>query len=340
MEDGQKGYTMITLKAALIAASAVGTVAVGGGATWAMTGASDPATPQPVGAKAPAAERQVNDKAPNTPPTCLPAKPGAKLPGGQLPGGQLPGGQLPGGKLPDTGAKKELEKQLKQNPASKALPKPELPKTDVPNGQLPKTDVPGNLPKPGVPGAEVPDAKTLPKTLPKDLPTCAPSTDDLGKNLPAPAPGARVPGKPGLPAVPKLDCNKLPPAVKVGGPVEKAVMLTKGLRYANSVPGSADLRKHNICAVTQKWTGVAGQWITVETLKTPTGMTQNQLRQAMNLPQGGTPITVAGTAAWMAPGGSGVLLFDPAGYSMFVNGSPVLAGGGLKDVTTALRQAQ
>ncbi|WUI00278.1 hypothetical protein OHR68_00165 [Spirillospora sp. NBC_00431] len=331
---------MITLKAALIAASAVGTIAVGGGATWAMTGASDPATPQPVGAKAPATERQVTDKAPKTPPTCLPAKPGAKLPGAKL-----PGGQLPGGKLPDTGAKKELEKQLKQNPASKNLPKPELPKTDVPNGQvpngqLPKTDVPGNLPKADVPKTDIPGVKAPnAKTLPKDLPTCAPSTGDLGKNAPAPAPGARVPGKPGVPALPKLDCGKLPPAVKVGGPVEKTVMLTKGLRHVSTVPGSADLRKHNICAVTQKWTGAAGQWITVETLKTPTGMTQNQLRQAMNLPQGGTPITVSGVAGWMAPGGSGVLLFDPSGYSMFVNGSPVLSGG-LKDVTTALRQAQ
>ncbi|MFI0484185.1 hypothetical protein [Actinomadura sp. 9N215] len=333
---------MITLKAALIAASAVGTIAVGGGATWAMTGASDPATPQPLGAKAPAAERQVTDKAPNTPPTCLPAQPG------------VPGAKLPGGKLPDAATKKEIEKQLKQNPVTKDLPQGQLPKTDVPTGQLPKPGVPGNVPNPGVPGnvpnpgvpgnlpkTDLPGGVKAPdaKTLPKNLPTCAPSTGDLGKTLPAPKPDARVPGKPGLPAVPKLDCSKLPPAVKVGGPVEKTVMLTKGLHHTSTVPGAADLRKHNICAVTQKWTGPAGQWITVETLKTPAGMTQNQLQQALNLPNGGTPITVSGAAGWMAPGGSGVLLFDPSGYSLFVNGSPVLAGG-LQDVTTALRQAQ
>ncbi|TDD39770.1 hypothetical protein E1287_02920 [Actinomadura sp. KC06] len=319
---------MITLKAALIAASAVGTVAVGGGATWAMTGASGPAAPQPPAAKAPAAERQVQDKLPATPPTCLPAKPG------------LPGAKLPDGKLPDAAAKKEIEKHLKQNPVGKDLPQGQLPKPDVPavpgapNPGVPSTLPKADVPKSDVPGVKAPDAKTLPK----NLPTCAPSTDDLGKNVPAP-PAGRVPGKPGLPSAPKLDCSKLPPAVKVGSPVEKAVMLTKGLRYASTVPGSAELRKHNICAVTQKWTGTAGQWITVETLKTPAGMTQNQLRQALNLPKGGTPITVYGAAGWMGPGGSGVLLFDPNGYSMFVNGSPVLAGG-LKDVTTALRQAQ
>ncbi|TDB84266.1 hypothetical protein E1264_25250 [Actinomadura sp. KC216] len=325
---------MITLKAALIAASAIGTVAVGGGATWAMTGASDPATTLPAGAKAPAAERQV--KAPAAPPTCLPAKPG------------LPGAKLPDGKLPDAAAKKEIEKHLKQNPAGKDLPQGQLPKPAVPGAPAvpavpgaPNPGVPGNLPKADLPKTDVPGVKAPDaKTLPKNLPSCAPSTDDLGKNLPAPAPeNGRVPGKPGLPSAPKLDCSTLQPAVKVGSPVEKAVMLTKGLRYASAVPGSAELRKHNVCAVTQKWTGTGGRWITVETLKTPAGMSQNQLRQALNLPQGGTPITVYGAAGWMGPGGSGVLLFDPNGYSMFVNGSPVLAGG-LKDVTTALRQAQ
>ncbi|RFS86128.1 hypothetical protein D0T12_05745 [Actinomadura spongiicola] len=334
---------MITLKAALIAASAVGTVAVGGGATWAMTGSSGTAAPQSH-AKAPAAERKVQDAVPNGAPTCLPAKPG------------LPRTNLPGG------AKKELDKHLKQNPVTKDLPNADLPKPDAPTGNLPPGDLPQtdlpqtDLPKagvpkagqptPGLPRTDVPDVKVPDgTTLPADLPTCAPSTGDLQKKAPAPKPSTDVPGvpgvpgKPGLPAVPKLDCDKLPPAVKAGGPVEKAVMLAKGLRLTSTVPGGADLRKQNICAVTQKWTGPAGRWITVETLKTPTGMTQNQLRRALKMPQGGTPVTVHGATAWMAPGGNGVLLFDPNGYSLLVNGSPVLAGD-LKDVTTAVRQAQ
>jgi hypothetical protein len=138
--------------------------------------------------------------------------------------------------------------------------------------------------------------------------------------------------------VPALDCRTLAPAVKIGGPVEKTVMLAKGLKYSAATPGTADLKKLNICAVTQKWTGKAGQWLTVETLKTPAGMTQNQLRQALKLPEGGTPLTVDGVAAYQGPHGGGVLVFDPSGYSLFVNGSPVLTGGP-KDIATALRQA-
>ncbi|WP_396448377.1 hypothetical protein [Actinomadura sp.] len=316
---------MITLKAALIAASAVGTVAVGGGATWAMTGTHHEAGLQSNGAKVPAAARQAPAPAPKTLPTCLPAK--GDLPGTGLPGTGLPEAKLPEAKLPETGAKKQVEGQLKQNPVTKDLPETgipaqDLPKAGLPKAGLPKTDVPANLKG----------------KVPADLPACAPSPD-LKKSAPAAAPSARVPAKPGLPAVPELDCSKLRPAVKVGGAVEKAVMLPKGLRYASTVPGSADLRKREVCAVVQKWTGKAGRWLTVETLKTPSGMTQNQLRQALRLPEGGTPVTVAGAAGWQAPNGGGVLLFDPNGYSLLVNGSPVLAGG-LQDVATALRQAR
>lgn len=336
---------MITLKAALVAASAIGAVAVGGGATWAMTGSHHDAGLQSQTAKAPA-QRKVQDAVPATPPTCLPAKPG-------VPG--VPA--VPGAKVPDAAtAKKQVEQQLRRNPATRDLPKGQLPKTDglpgVPNQGVPKPNVPGvpNATVPGVPNAGVPKPE-LPKTdvpgvkapdgkLPANLPTCVPNPKDLGKNLPAaPKPDARVPGKPGLPSVPKVDCGTLKPAVQVGGTVEKTVMLAKGLRFVSAVPGGADLGKKDVCAVTQKWTGPAGQWITVETLKTPAGMTQNQLRQAMDLPQGGTPVNLFGSAGWMAPGGSGLLLFDPNGYSLFVNGSPVFAGS-LQDVTTALRQAK
>ncbi|TDC57256.1 hypothetical protein E1281_05635 [Actinomadura sp. KC345] len=309
---------MITLKAALIAASAIGTVAVGGGATWAMTGTHEEAGLQSHGAKAPAAERKVQDAVPSSAPTCLPAKPG-----------------LPDAKVPETGAKKQVEKQLEQNGVKK-----DLPDVDVPSKDLPKPDLPDTgLPDTEVPGVKAPDAG-------KQLPTCAPSTGDLPKGGPVDKPAPRVPARPGLPSVPKLDCSKLAPAVKVGGPVEKTLMLTKGLRHVSTAPGSTDLRKKNVCAVTQKWAAKAGavggnaRWITVETLKTPAGMTQNQLRQAMDLPEGGTPITVHGAAGWMGPGGDGVLVFEPNGHSLYINGSPVLAGGGLKEIAATLHQAR
>lgn len=320
---------MITLKAALIAASAVGTVAVGGGATWAMTGSHHEAGLQSSSAKAPAVERKVPDAAPKTVPTCLPADLPAK-----------PG--LP--KVPADGVKKQVEQHLQQNPAGGHLPEGRLPKAGVPGKDLPQVGIPNTE----LPGAKLPDGKTLPAGpgvpakpgVPANLPTCVPSTGDLPGGAPAAKPNARVPAKPAkpaLPALPKLDCSTLKPAVQVGGTVEKTVMTAKGLRYVSAVPGSADLRKAQICAVTQKWTGKAGQWLTVETIKTRAGMTQEQLRQALGL-KGGTPLTIAGVAAWQSPNGSGVLLFDPNGTSLFVNGSPVLAGG-TKDVAAALRHA-
>ncbi|TDE33742.1 hypothetical protein [Actinomadura sp. 6K520] len=306
---------MITLKAALIAASTIGTVAVGGGATWAMAGSHQEADLRPQGAKAPAVERELGDAVPSTAPTCLPAKPA-----------------LPSAKLPETGvekgAEKQVQKHLEQNPATRELPKVDVPETDLPGARLPDAQLPD---------AKVPDARGK---VPADLPTCAPSVKQPTKEAPVTRPSARVPAKPGLPAVPRLDCTKLAPAVEVGGTVERKVLLAKGLRHVSTVPGSADLRKKNICAVTQKWADKTGRWITVETLRTPAGMTQNQLRQALKLPGGGTPVTVpGGTAGSILPDRGGVLLFDADGRSLLVSGSPVLAGG-LKDVTTALAQAR
>ncbi|MDL4820885.1 hypothetical protein [Actinomadura opuntiae] len=322
---------MITLKAALIAAGAIGTVAVGGGATWAMTGSHQDAGLRADAAKLPGAHRVV-DAAPKSAPTCLPAsalpKTGKAAKNGGLPKtGELPKpGDLPTSGLPTTAKLPGTEKLRKE--AETAGKKAEAAKPDV------------QVPNPGVPGVVAPGAKpsTLP-SAPANLPACAPSAKPLPKGgAPAAKPSARVPAKPAQPALPALDCRKLVPAVKVGGPVEKTVMLAKGLKYTATTPGGAELAKLDICAVTQKWTGKAGQWLTVERLKTPAGMTQNQLRQALQLPEGGTPLTVDGFAAYQGPHGGGVLVFDPSGYSLFVNGSPVLAGGP-KDVATALRQA-
>ncbi|TDD72795.1 hypothetical protein [Actinomadura rubrisoli] len=346
---------MITLKAALIAASAVGAVAVGGGATWAMTGSHQEAGLQSGESKT-AAVRQLKDVAPSPAPTCLPAKPGvpgvpgAKVPAGKLPTGDLPTGDLPTGNLP--GAKLPDAKLPGGKVPDAKVPGGKLPDAKVPDARVPGVPLPhGKPPKDGLPKVEVPKpgiaapGKPSVPGAPSTLPTCLPDAKQLPKGTPSTAPSPRVPGVPSVPgvpavpAVPGLDCSKLPPAVKVGGPVEKAVMLPKGLRYVSTTPGSKALQKKKVCAVTQKWAGKAGQWLTVETLKTPAGMTQNQLRNALGLPGGGTPVTVGGAAAWQGPGGGGVLLFDPSGYSLFVNGSPVLAGG-LQDVTAALRQAQ
>ncbi|WP_242902938.1 hypothetical protein [Actinomadura terrae] len=373
---------MITLKAALIAASAVGVVSVGGGATWAMTGSHQDAGLQSESSRTTAVHDLKKIAPAPAAPTCLPAKPGvpgapnvpnvpgAKLPDGRLPDARVPGGaKLPDPKLPNTKVPGGAKLPDAKVPGGTKLPDAKVPGgTKVPGGaKLPE----GNLPKPGiapgdtqkklpsVPGGKVnvPGGQGLPgkanlpggTNLPGKgkLPTCLPDAKrTLPKGTSPDTPTARVPAKPGLPAVPAvpgakgLDCSKLPPAVKIGSPAERAVMLAKGLTYTSSTPVSKALQAKKVCGVTQKWTGKAGQWLTVETLKTPAGMPQTELRKALALPAtGGSPVTVGGFVGWQAPGGGGVLLFDPNGYSLFVNGSPVLAGD-LQNVAAALRQAK
>ncbi|MFD0904884.1 hypothetical protein [Actinomadura sediminis] len=324
---------MITLKAALIAASAVGTLSVGGGVTWAMTGAgSDTAAPMGAHASGPAAAREAAG-APAATPTCVPA-PGAKLP-------------EPGAKLPSSGAV----------PGTEGLRQQDVPEVDLPAGAaegakekagefarngLPRADVPTAAAGEAVAGAKESAAAKAEELRRKaaDLPVCPPADGDAPAAASPGAPNARVPAKPGLPEAPaaRLDCRDLDPAVEVGGPAEKALMLTKGLRHEATSRAARDLGGEKVCTVAQKWTGAGGRWLSVLRVQTPSGVGEQELREGLKLPSGGTPVAVAGASAWQLPGGHGVLVRDPSGYFMHVQGSPAL--GQVKDVAAALRQAR
>ncbi|MBE1531592.1 hypothetical protein [Actinomadura algeriensis] len=308
---------MITLKAALIAASTVGTLSVGGGVTWAMTGANGDAAAT-AGASAPTtAARDVADGArPTASPTCVPV-PGAKVP--------EPGAQPPTG-TPRVDLPTEAVESAKAR--AKELARNGLPNADVPTGAA---------------GDAVDGAKEKAAELRREadgLPTCPAPGPDAPAGAPSGAPDARVPAKPTAPeaAVPRLDCDALDPAVRVGGRAEKALMLTKGLRHEATSRAARDLGGEKVCTVTQKWTGAAGRWLSVQRVQTPSGVTEDELREGLRLPSGGTPVTVAGAAAWQMPGGHGVLVYDPSGYSLHVHGSPAL--GQVEDVATALREAR
>ncbi|WP_131735746.1 hypothetical protein [Actinomadura roseirufa] len=356
---------MITLKAALFAASAVGAVAVGGGATWATTGSHQEAGLQSATSGTPAV-RPVKEHVPGTVPTCLPhgklahvKVPGAKLPEGAVPQLEVSKPGVPGGTVVQaTPAAPKATPALPK--ATPAVPKgtPGLPKATpaAPKATpaLPKATPAVPKGTPGLPKATPAAPKATPAIAgrpgaPANLPACPAGAQRIAGDTPAAAPAApapavpAVPAKPGvrhLPAVPALGCAKLTPAVPVGGTVEKVVLLPKGLHHVSTSRGDKALDALKICNVTQKWTGKAGQWLTVERLKTPAGMTEAQLRRALGLAEtGGVPVTGGGTVAWQAPHNGGVLLLDPNGYALFVNGSHV-AGGGLRDVTAALRQAK
>ncbi|MEW2355264.1 hypothetical protein [Spirillospora sp. NPDC029432] len=295
---------MISLKAAVIAASAVGAVAAGG-VTWASV-AQPEAAPVSANGQLPDAVKKAKPSAPAVPtPTCVPASDLAKK------GEQA--ARKGAGDLPDVKGQLPSKNQV-QVPGAEVPAKPDarLPEGKLPKGELPKAELPP-CPETGAgdnarkPGAKLPEAKK---------------------------PEVKVP------AVTAPDCAKLAPAVEVGGPVERAIMLPKGLKYASATKAPKELRAKNICAVTQKWVSRAGStgWITVERIQAPAGMEGQRLRQALKLPQGGKTTNVNGAVVWQAPAGqSGVLVASPDGGALFVNGSPVYQGG-LQDLATKIAQ--
>ncbi|MFI0356212.1 hypothetical protein [Actinomadura sp. 9N407] len=303
---------MISLKAALITATAAGAVAAGG-VTWASV-AQPEAAPVSANDRLPAAVKKAEGAAPVAPaPTCVPASELTKKGKEAVAKGT---GSVPDVRQQAPGVKDKLP--AKTDPQLPAKPEAQLPAK--PDAQLPAK----------------PDVK-VPNT---ELPACPPDGDNVRKPD-AKLPSAPKPGVPAVPGVPAADCDKLAPAVEVGGPVERAIMLPKGLKYASAAKTPADLKAKRICSVTQKWVSTAGTagWVTVERLTTPAGMSEQRLRQAMKLPEGGRTSTVNGTVVWQAPAGqTGVLMFDPNGTSMFVNGSPVYSGG-LQDLATRLAKA-
>ncbi|WP_433329442.1 hypothetical protein [Spirillospora sp. CA-294931] len=306
---------MISLKAAAIATSAVGAVAVSGVAWAATTGGTD----RPAGdlrsgtSQVSTAADKAKTQVPAVKPTCLPKAPGAKLPDTS--------------KLPKTPGTDKLPKapgtdQLPKTPGTDKLPK--APGTD----QLPKT--PGTDKLPTLPGAQ-----KLPN-VPADLPTCLPK--DLPGKPSVPSHPAPAPKLPGTPDAAKLDCSKVPQAVTIGGAVERAIVLPKGLKYVDGRTASKTIEARKYCVVTQKWAGKAGQSLTVERIKAQAGTTERQLRDALKIPGApGTP-AVGGAVDLRGPGGGGVLLFDQNGYSLYVNGSSV-ASHDLRSIAAALNQA-
>ncbi|KAB2350664.1 hypothetical protein [Actinomadura rudentiformis] len=320
---------MFTMKAGLIAASTIGAVAIGG-VTWAATGQSGLGLPGG-SPKAPVEAQKVQDALPAAPPTCLPKAGLPKVPDAKAP--DLPNAP----KAPDA-SKPNLPNvpsvpNAPKAPDAKPSNLPSVPNPNVP--AVPK-DVPG-APK-DLPGAPK-DVPGVPKDVPA-LPNCLPDTGSLPSGAPSNLPtNAPKPGLPKLPGAPKLSCDKLPAPVQIGGSIEKTLILPKGLQFASANHGSIELKSRKICAITQKWTGKAGQWLTVERLKVPAGITEQDLRKALKLPEkGGKKISLNGGLAWQSSAGTGVLLFDQEGYSLFVNGSPVMAGS-VQDLTGALHRA-
>src|SRR5919198_4875133 len=316
---------MITLKAVLVGSSCVGVLAVGG-VTYATVGHPNLRSDE---AKVPAA-KPAAPAAPAQPalPSCLPKAPHGlpKAPAGAPHGlpkagdaqhalPQQPGAAVqPGGAQQQvSGAQQEAQRAVGQH-AQKV-------------GDAAKAPVnqPHSMPagKPGVPSA----------------PVKAPGTDCLPSGLPK-APVPAHPAKPEVPQLPhnaKVNCDSVKPAIALGSKAERSLILARGLSHGTKHVKAVSWKAHKLCKVTEKWVGTAGQWLKVERLKTPSPYSLDQLRQAMQLPVGGSPVDISGSHGWTTPLGGVVFWYAPDGVAVFVSGSPAYAPQ-LQDVASKLQQ--
>jgi hypothetical protein len=288
---------MISLKAAVIAVSAVGAVAVGG-VTWASVAQPD---------------------------TAVPTSATGDLPAPSAKGGKngVPGVSGPGVPTPTCVPAPNLAGKAQPGPAEDRTPRGSVKVPDMP-------DVPGMPGGKGVPRAHAegkapvcPDAKTLPEP---------------GRRVPS---GPKGVPSPEVPDVTKLACDKLAPAVPTGGALERTALLSKGLKYVSGKAVPKQLAGRTTCSVTQRWATTSGTpgWLTIERIKNPKGLSERELRQALKLPADPARSTsLSGAAVLQGAGRTAAAMLDPAGYTVLVDGSPVMAGGP-QDVAEQLAKA-
>ena len=342
----RKGYTLKTLKLALLATGAAGAVTAGGFA-YATVG-HDTAAPTSSAKDAPAsALKPVHKVAPKVPgapsvpsvPTCLPKavhlpKPGqlpeTGLPAGlpqvpttlpQAPGGvpQAPGaGALPTNLTPVQAGLVKAQQEVMRAQEHLTLVKQQL---DKATGNLAEAKAAVAKAKSTLTAAQ---AKLLKHF--DALPICK-----GGQSTQA---GSNLPGKAGLPQA-GLPCDKVPPAIKTQKGIAKGIDLPNGLHLAVSHAHQVKVDGRAFCAVTQKFVGEAGKFVTVERLNTPPQVTLQELAQSLKLASGKV-VSLNGINTLQTPANTGMLWYSTKGYALYLSGSPETAGL-LPGIATQLR---
>jgi len=300
---------MITLKAALVGTSCIGVLAVGG-VTYA-TVAHPHAGLRSDRSRVPDAKPAAPAPAVPTAPQCLPKPGDVRHAVPQQPAMPQPAAPQAGAaQQQGAGARQAVEQQAQ--------------KVDAAN------KAPANLPH-SVPAAPQPAGEPAPVHAPET--NCLPSELPKGGEPAHPA----KPRVPKLPHLTKVSCDTIKPAVALGGTTEKSIILSRGLSHGTKHVEIITHKAHKLCKVTEKWVGAAGQWLKVERVKTPQPYSLDQLRQALQLPAGGGPVSVEGMRGWQTPLGRAVIWYSAGGFAMCVEGSPAYAPQ-LQDVAMKLQQ--
>src|SRR5581483_3643226 len=86
-----------------------------------------------------------------------------------------------------------------------------------------------------------------------------------------------------VPALPALDCSKVPAAAPASATGGGALSLPNGLTFSGSKSVTYTIDGQKICSTVQTWKGKAGQWIQAQRIKGTASM--EQIRQALKLPE-------------------------------------------------------
>jgi hypothetical protein len=175
---------------------------------------------------------------------------------------------------------------------------------------------PSSLPRPGSVPTDV--AKRLQTKVPAGVPTALPT------------------GK--VPALPALDCAKVPAAAPASATGNGSLGLPTGLTYTGTKTATFTVDGQKVCSTVQTWQGRAGQWIQARRIKGRA--TPEQIRQALDLPAM-SPVTLSGFDAWQSPlgtQGSGYIFWSTGpGQAELVAATPVYTFQ-LSDLATKLHK--
>lgn len=184
---------------------------------------------------------------------------------------------------------------------------------------------------PAVPDVAQPQVPAVPK---------APVSDAKGA---ADKAKQQLPAVPEIPAVPKASCSSVPPVVKVGSAVERALTTTSALRFADVKAGHVTLKGgQKVCSVTQTWVGkVKGQALRVTTLSVPTRTKLADVAHGLHLVKPES-VSLGGDAAMAGStsssgGGYGALWVQHESTVVYVSGGTGLPTGAKDQVMLAAK---
>jgi hypothetical protein len=185
-------------------------------------------------------------------------------------------------------------------------------------------DASGKLPK-------VLTAAQLAKLPVDKLPTCK-AGENKAKSVTPP----KVPGHPGLPALPVgASCDKVPAVIKNQEARAKDFALPNGMHVGASHAHSIVIQSRKACEYTQAFVKGAKTLVTVDRITTPPQVTIAEVAESLKM--AGSFVSVSGVDTWTTPENNGMLWYSKDGYAIRLTGTGPASAALLPAIATQLR---